>query len=133
MVSLCNGRRRLRAGTGLNEETIDMRKLILAGALAFLVLAPLPAAAQQKLVLEVPSSIEGVDTAKIVAVAIGAILGAAAAEAVIGGQVVAIVGGVTGGLIGAWWYDNGGSVRVTMREPHGAPALARAEHLALAK
>jgi hypothetical protein len=110
-----------------------MRKLILVGALAFLVLSPLPAAAQQKLVLEIPSSIEGVDIAKVAAVGIGAILGAATAEAVIGGQLVAIAGGVTGGLIGAWWYDNGGSVRVTMRNPVGAPALARAAQLALAR
>ena len=65
----------------------------------------------------------------------GALLGAAATQAIIGGQVVALVGGVAGGLVGAWWYENssGGSVRAVMREAAGAPTLARAESLALAR
>ena len=38
-----------------------------------------------------------------------------------------------GGLLGAWWYDNGGSLsRAALRQPDGVPTLARAEQLALA-
>ena len=112
-----------------------MRNLILVGALALLVLSPWPVAAQQ-MAAPTPvaqTTIQGFPLNQLLAISVGAVLGAAAAEAIIGGQVVAFVGGVAGGLAGAWWYDNDGSVRAAMREPAGAPALAHAERLALAR
>ena len=117
-----------------------MRNLILVSALAVLVLLPMPAAAQQRAAPApaaptpvAQTTIEGFPLDKLLAIGVGAIVGAAAAEAIIGGQVVALIGGVAGGLVGASWYDNGGSVRLAMREPAGAPTLARAERLALAR
>ena len=117
-----------------------MRNLILVGALALLVLSPLTAAAQQR-AAPAPAAptpvaqgaIDGYPLNKLLAIGVGAILGAATSQAIIGGEVVALAGGVVGGLVGAWWYDNGSSVRVAMRAPAGAPALVRAERLALAR
>ena len=37
------------------------------------------------------------------AIGVDAILGAAATQAIVGGEVVVLVGGVTGGPVGAWW------------------------------
>ena len=115
-----------------------MRNLVLVGALALLVLSPLTAAAQQRAAPATPTpvaqtTIEGFPLDKLLAIGVGALVVAAAAEAIIGGQVVALIGGVAGGLVGASWYDNGGSVRLAMREPAGAPTLARAERLELAR
>ena len=117
-----------------------MRNLILVGTIAFLILSPLPAAAQQgaaqapaALTPVAQTTIEGFPLDKLLAIGAGAILGAAMAEAIIGGQVVALAGGVAGGLVGAWWYNGGGSIRVTLGGPAAAPTLARAERLALAR
>ncbi len=116
-----------------------MRNLMLVGAFALLLLSPLTASAQQRAAPApapaIPSTIEGVPIAKVLAIAIGVLAGAVAVEAIAGGEVVAVVGGAAGGLLAAWWYDhsNGGSARAAMREPAGAPALARAERLALAR
>jgi hypothetical protein len=115
-----------------------MRNLILVGAFALLLLSPLTAAAQQKAAPAapaIPPTIEGVPTAKVLAIGVGVLAGAVAVEAIVGGEVVAVVGGVAGGLLAAWWYDhsNGGTARAALREPAGAPALARAERLALAR
>ena len=115
-----------------------MRNLILVGALALLVLSPLTAAAQQRAAPAapaIPSTIEGVATAKVLAIGIGVVLGAVATEALVAGEGVMLVGGVAGGLIAAWWYENANSVsgRAAMRQPAAAPALAHAERLALAR
>jgi hypothetical protein len=115
-----------------------MRNLMLVGAFALLLLSPLTAAAQQKAAPAapaVPSTIEGVPTSKVLAIGLGVLAGAVVVEALTGGEVIALVGGAAGGLLAAWWYDhsNGGSTRAAMREPAGAPALASAERLALAR
>lgn len=109
-----------------------MRNLILAGALGLLVLLPWSASAQQA---AAPPTIEGVSSAKVLAIGFGALLGAVAAQALVAGEGVTLVGGVAGAVLGAWWYDNSsaGPVRAALREPVAAPALARAEHLALAR
>jgi hypothetical protein len=121
-------------------ETIEMRKLILVGALALLVLSPLTAAAQQKApavpaVPVAPAAIEGVSSAKVLAIGFGAILGAVAANALVVGEGVTLLGGIAGGLAASWWYDNssGGAARAALRQPIGAPSLASAERLALAR
>jgi len=108
-----------------------MRNLILVGALALLVLSPLTAAAQEK----APAAIEGVSSAKVLAIGFGAILGAVAANALVVGEGVTLLGGIAGGLAASWWYDNssGGAARAAMRQPIGAPSLASAERLALAR
>jgi phage tail tape-measure protein len=51
---------------------------------------------------------DGMRTGKVVAVGIGALLGIVAAEAIAVGDAAAIVGGVAGGAIGAWWYTSSG-------------------------
>ena len=104
-----------------------MRNLIVVGALALLVLSPLPVAAQQRAAPTptapaptAPTSVaqttvEGYPLNKVLAIGVGALVGAVAVQAIVGGEVVvALVGGAAGGLVGAWWYDNGSSVRVAM-------------------
>ena len=114
-----------------------MRNLILVGALALLLLSPLTATAQQRAAPApaAPPAIEGVTSAKVLAIGFGALLGAVAAQALIAGEGVTLIGGVAGGLAAAWWYDNssGGPARAALRHPAGAPALANAERLALAR
>ena len=122
-----------------------MRNLILVGALALLVLSPLPAAAQQRAAPAPPptapaapvpqAAVEGVSSAKVLAIGIGALLGAVAAQAIVAGEGVTLVGGAAGGLLAAWWYEvaSSGPTRAAMREPAGAPFLARTERLALAR
>jgi hypothetical protein len=135
---IATGVDRVRAGIDFNRETVEMRNLILVGALALLVLSPLTAAAQQRAAPAapaIPSTIEGVATAKVLAIGIGVVLGAVATEALVAGEGVILVGGVAGGLIAAWWYENANSVsgRAAIRQPAAAPALAHAERLALAR
>ena len=119
-----------------------MRNLIIVGALALLVLSPLPAAAQQRAApAPAPAApapqaaVEGVSSAKVLAIGIGALLGAVAAQAIVAGEGITLVGGAAGGLLAAWWYEvaSSGPTRAAMREPAGAPFLARTERLALAR
>jgi hypothetical protein len=115
-----------------------MRSLILVGAFALLVLSPLTAAAQQR-AAPAPAApapiIEGVSSTKVLTIGAGALLGVLAAQAIVAGEGLTLVGGAAGGLLAAWWYDNssGGSMRAAMHAQGGAPALARAERLALAR
>ena len=115
-----------------------MRNLILVGALALLVLLPLTAAAQQR-AAPAPAApaptIEGMSSTKVLTIGAGALLGVVAAQAIVAGEGLTLVGGAAGGLLAAWWYDNSGSgaTRAAMNAQTEAPALARAEHLALAR
>ena len=115
-----------------------MRNLILVGALALLVLSPLTAAAQQR-AAPAPAApaptIEGPSTTKVLTIGAGALLGIVVAQAVVAGEGLTLIGAAAGGLVAAWWYDNssGGVTRAAMHAQTGAPALARAEHLALAR
>src|SRR5437588_553056 len=73
-----------------------MRKLILVAALVLLAVAPLPASAQQK-PAQTPAApsvtLEGISTGKLLTIGIGAILGAVAAEAIVAGEGVTLIGG----------------------------------------
>jgi hypothetical protein len=115
----------------------DMRYLILVGAFALLVLSPLTASAQQKAVQTptIPPTIEGVPTNKVLAIGVGVLAGAVVGDVLIGSDIIAVLGGAAGGFIAAWWYENsnGSATKAAMREPAGAPMLARAERLALAR
>lgn len=114
-----------------------MRNLILAAALALVVLSPLTAAAQQRSAPSpaAPATIEGVSSAKVLAIGFGAILGAVAANALVVGEGVTLIGGIAGGVAASWWYDNSSSsaTRAAMRERTGGPAMANAERLAMAR
>ena len=86
-----------------------MRALVIA--LSLLALTSFGAAAQQPAPPAAPSTpapTDSVKTGKVVAIGIGALLGIVAAEAVVVGDAAAIVGGVAGGVIGAWWYNSSG-------------------------
>ena len=118
-----------------------MRNLMLVGAFALLVLSPLTAAAQQR-PAPTPSApptasaaAEAVPSAKVLAIGIGALLGAVAGQAIVAGEGVTLVGGAAGGLIAAWWYDNSsaGPSRAAMHAEAAGPELASAERLALAR
>src|SRR5437762_10600636 len=108
-----------------------MRKLMLAVVLVLFGLMPFTASAQQR-PAQAPTlptiSTEGIPTAKIVAIGIGAVLGAVAAEAILAGDAVGLLGGAVGGVLAAWWYDNasGGPSRAVLRQPAVAPIPARA-------
>src|SRR5215467_7704947 len=82
-----------------------MRAVVIA--LSLLVLVSTGAVAQQPAPAPQASPMDNVNTGKVVAVGIGALLGIVAAEAVVVGDAAAIVGGVAGGLVGAWWYSSG--------------------------
>jgi uncharacterized membrane protein YebE (DUF533 family) len=117
-----------------------MRNLVLAGAFALLVLSPLTAAAQQRpgpgpAPVAPPAAAEGVSTAKMLSIGIGALLGAVAAQAIVAGEGVTMVGGVGGGLLAAWWYENSnsGPTRAAMHARAEVPEGARAERLAMAR
>lgn len=117
-----------------------MHKWFLGVALALLVLLPFDASAQQQKAPpaqpQPQQTIEGVSTSKILAIGFGALLGVIAADAIILGDGVALVGGVVGGLAAAWWYDNAGDVgagRASMRQPAALSVPARAERVALAE
>ena len=112
-----------------------MRNVILVGAFALLVLSPLSAVAQQKAAPPPPAAAEAVSSAKVLAIGIGALLGAVAAQAIVAGEGVTLVGGAAGGLLAAWWYDNPGNgpTRAAMHARFEGPEPARAERLALAR
>ena len=114
-----------------------MRNLMLVGAFALLVLSPLAAAAQQQKPAPPPaaSAAEPVPSAKVLAIGIGALLGAVAGQAIVAGEGVTLVGGAAGGLLAAWWYDNsaGNMGRAAMHAEAAGPELASAERLALAR
>jgi hypothetical protein len=119
---------------------MDMRSLIVVGAFALLVLSPLTAAAQQRpapspAAPPAASAAEAVPSAKVLAIGIGALLGAVAGQAIVAGEGVTLVGGAAGGLIAAWWYENSnaGPTRAAMHAEVAGPELASAEHLALAR
>jgi hypothetical protein len=115
-----------------------MRNFVLAVMLVLLALMPFTASAQQR-PAQAPSApaltIEGISSAKILAIGIGAVLGVVAAEAVLAGDTVGLLGGVAGGVLAAWWYDSAstGPSRAALRQPVIAPIPARAESLALAR
>ncbi len=114
-----------------------MRNLILVGAFALLVLSPLSVAAQQKPTPPTAptATAESVPSAKVLAIGIGALLGAVAGQAIVAGEGVTLIGGAAGGLLAAWWYDNssGGSTRAAMHAAAPVPELASAERLTLAR
>jgi len=118
-----------------------MRNLMLVGAFALLVLSPLTATAQQQRPAPPPatppaaSAAEPVPSAKVLAIGIGALLGAVAGQAIVAGEGVTLVGGAAGGLLAAWWYDKsaGNMGRAAMHAEAAGPELASAERLALAR
>jgi energy-converting hydrogenase Eha subunit A len=112
-----------------------VRNLILVAALVLFAMAPLPAAAQQKPAQTLPATVEGIPTAKIVAIGLGVVVGAVAAEALIVGDGVALLGGALGGVLAAWWYEgaSAGASRAALRQPVGTPVPVRAEQLALSR
>jgi hypothetical protein len=119
---------------------MDMRYLMIVGALVLLALSPLTAFAQQKpapLPGAPPTAgvAEAVPSAKVLAIGIGVLLGAVAGQAIVAGDGVTLVGGVAGGLLAAWWYDNSNNppTRAAMHAEGAALELARTERLALAR
>jgi energy-converting hydrogenase Eha subunit A len=112
-----------------------MRNLILVAALVLFAVAPMPAAAQQKPIQALPATVEGIPTAKIVAIGLGAVFGAVVADAVIAGDGVALLGGALGGVLAAWWYEgaSAGASRAALRQPIGTPVPVSAEQLALSR
>ena len=115
-----------------------MRAFIIA--LCLLVLLPFGAVAQQPAPAPAPAKpaapVEGVNTGKVVAIGVGALLGIVAAEAVIVGDAAAIVGGVAGGAVGAWWYNSSSETaqaKANIRPTAAREAAYHGEMLVLAR
>ena len=117
-----------------------MRNLVIVGAFALLLLSPLTAAAQQRTAPAqpapaAPAATAEVSSAKVLAIGVGALLGVVAANALVAGEGVTLVGGVAGGLIAAWWYEspNSGPTRAAMHARVERAEPAYGVHLASAQ
>ena len=114
-----------------------MRKLLLVAALALLVVPPSLANAQQRTPPAPPvrPNLEEVSSAKVLAIGIGALLGAVAGQAIVAGDGITLVGGAAGGLLAAWWYDGAavGPTRASLHERADWPVPAGGERLALVR
>jgi hypothetical protein len=113
-------RRLFGRGARALEGRSKMRKLLLASLLVLLFLVPHGALAQPA--AAPPQNAPEIGTAKVLAIGIGAILGAAAAQAIVVGDGVALVGGIAGGVIAAWWYqsEEGGKPAGPRQSPYEA-------------
>src|SRR5690348_4746312 len=93
-----------------------MRKLAFVLAVLLVGIMPFAASAQQTPPRPpaAPQQVaEGVTVGKLLTIAAGVVLGAVVLDAIAFGDAAVIVGGVAGGFLGAWWYDNGGSDALT--------------------
>jgi hypothetical protein len=113
------------------EGGSKMRKLLLASLLALLFLVPHGALAQPA---GAPTqNTPEISTAKVLAIGIGVILGAAAAQAIVVGDGVALVGGIAGGVIAAWWYQSAeGGKRAGLRQPPYEPEPVQPKRISAA-
>jgi hypothetical protein len=100
-----------------------MRKLLLVVALVFAALQPISASAQQS----TTQAVQDLPLGKAVAIGVGVVVGAVLLQSVAAGDLVVVAGGVVGGLIGAWWYENDrtGLPRVAIRDTNIKPASYR--------
>jgi hypothetical protein len=95
-----------------------MRKLAFIAVLLLVGMLPLAASAQQGApAVTVKPGEMSVNVGKVVAIGVGVVLGAVVAEAIFIGDAAAVAGGIVGGFLGAWWYDNHGDsvTRVAIR------------------
>jgi hypothetical protein len=88
-----------------------MAKLFIGALLSLLLLLPAPSMAEAQAAAQPPA--DSVSTAKVVAIGVGAVLGAVAAEAVVFGDSATLVGGLVGAVIATWWYDASGGYGAT--------------------
>ena len=88
-----------------------MRLMMIMGVLlVFTMLAP-PAVAQSTppVVVASETGIMGMTRGQVVAIAAGAVVGSIVVHAFVPGDFTALIGGIGGGLLADWWYNNGGS------------------------
>jgi len=85
-----------------------VRNLVLAVMIFVSAIAPLSArAGEQPLLVQqaAPAASEGFDRGKAFAIGAGLVIGATAAS-LLTFRGATIIGGVAGGLVGAWWYGD---------------------------
>jgi len=85
--------------------------MVLGFLLAFCFIAP-PVTAQTPAPGAAPavdSGMFGMTRGQLVAIAAGAVAGSVVIHAVLPGEVSYLLGGVAGGLLADWWYNNGGA------------------------
>ncbi|MBI1774067.1 MAG: hypothetical protein HYR63_01845 [Proteobacteria bacterium] len=110
-----------------------MQKFILIAVFALFGLLPFAASAQQRgpaPAQQAPAQVaEGVNLNKAIAIGVGVVVGAVVLESLAVGDAMVLVGGVAGGLIGAWWYDNAGDslTRTAIRQPAAMTIAFRTE------
>ena len=102
-----------------------MGKLGFVAAFLLIGMLPLAASAQPRPPMPpaAPAPVSGevtVNLTKIVAIGAGVVIGAVVLEALAAGDAAVLAGGIIGGFVGAWWYDNNqgdGMSRMVMRQP----------------
>ena len=80
---------------------------VLAIAVSFLVLGSFAAGAQQAAPAPEPGYMEHLSPGNVAAIGAGALAGVFGLEA-IGIEGAALIGGVAGSIVGAWWYASSG-------------------------
>jgi hypothetical protein len=96
-----------------------MRNIALLAMLVLFGLMPFAASAQQRAPAAPPAQAQAADSVnynKILAIGAGVVVGAVVFESVAVGDAMVLVGGVAGGLLGAWWYENAGDPRLNIRQ-----------------
>lgn len=100
-----------------------MRKLTLVAVLLLVATLPFTASAQPRPpgppAAPAPSGEVMLNVSKLVTIGAGVIIGAVVLEALAAGDAAVLAGGLLGGFIGAWWYDNNqgdGMPRMMMRQ-----------------
>ncbi len=107
-----------------------MRKVAILAMLALFGLLPFAASAQQRAPTPTPAPqaqgqmMDSVNVNKVLAIGAGVVIGAVVLETLAVGDAMVLVGGVAGGLIGAWWYDNGGDPLTRMAIRPAAMTIA---------
>src|SRR5258708_7339684 len=100
--------------------------------LALFGLLPFAASAQQRAPTPTPTPapqaqgqmMDTVNVHKGLAIGAGVVIRAVVLETLAVGDAMVLVGGVAGGLIGAWWYDNGGDPLTRMAIRPAAMTIA---------
>jgi hypothetical protein len=92
-----------------------MRKFLMIAVVMLAGLLPASLSAQG---LTAPQSdmMDGMNVHKALAIGAGVIVGAAVIEAIALNDLFVLAGGIAGGFVGAWWYNNA--------DEHGMPKMA---------
>jgi len=112
-----------------------MRLTMILGVFLILTSFAQPVAAQTTppVVVASETGIMGMTRGQVVAITAGAVVGSLLVHAYVPGDFTALIGGVAGGLLADWWYNNGGadtlraSIRYAPQEVKSLPSARMLE------